>query len=1483
MKKIILVLLIVVLQLFSNDIVDKKQTDLDISISLIDAISETIHSLQQERGASCGYVTSDGANFAKKLEKIKNESDLRIDKLHKVFNENIKQLKKYFSKKRYTILEKKLKNLSKIRDDVKNLKIDFTKTYSKYTQPISYMILEVSEIADSFKNKELSDTLYIYSTILLYKESIGQKRAALSSLFAKEDFSKEIFEYYITSNTQEKIYLKNFLHLIDDSNKALYYEIVDKISIRNVKKYEQMALDKLSGKKVSVSSSEWFETVTILINLIQKFEYKIFEDIKSKVDEVDNNTLNYLTKEEKKWIDTHTLKVGVEQWKPVVFSNTGKDIDGIGGDFTKLLVENTGLKIEVVNDNWDVLLHDFEDKKLDILPATYYTDARAKFGLYSDGYFKMKDAIYLKETNLDIKSLKDLEGKTLAIPKGYGTIDKLQKEFPKIKLVFTKDLDDSINRVLNGRVTAFYEGHIAAKTKIEDELIKGLVSLSVREFPAPSLHFFSKIDEPILQSIIQKGLKQITYKEKTNIISKWAGEDKKIFFTELEQKWIDKKEPIKYVYDPDWAPFEWKNELTQHTGIIADIVNIVSEKTGLNFVAIDTDKWSNSVVKMKNNQADMYSAVVSNKEREEYTQFTSENIYSTPGVIVSKSDDKKIYLDIGDDLKGKKVGVVKGYALESYMKNKYPKLNYIQVDSTKDGFEKLNKNEIDIFVINATTAQYYIKRKGYSNSKIVSKLNFTLDLKMAIQKDMPPEVLSILNKALKSISKRELNDIYNRWTDLKVETKTDWILIGQISGVIVLILLFVLYSNHKLKSIVKAKTKDMEKQNSELEALLSNFDKNVIYSDTDLKGIITHASEAFCEISGYKREELIGKPHSIVRHPDTDKELFKELWNTIQSGACFKAEIKNLRKDGSLYWVESKFEPSYNFEGEIVGYTALRVDITNKIEVQELSDSLELKVEIQTKDLKKQLRVVKTSERKQEELLQEVKLQKEFSQVLLDSQEQMIITTDGKILLSANETFFDFYAVDSVEDFIKTYEADCVCETFNTDAPEGYLQINMGRETWIEYVVSRSFGYTHKVKITMGSNNFIFSVSGAKLPGNEGMKSAVFTNITEMENTKQEVEQILANILLPVLITDKKERRILYANRYAQKQYGLPLEDIIGSNIDDVYTVEGQQQHIIDAIKKDGYIENSEENFQTATGKQFTALLSVIPIMYRGIDSYIGMVADITEQKLREKEIADIHKHTKESIEYASLIQGALIPDNKLFRNYFQDYFAIWHPKDLVGGDIYLFEELRDKNECLLMVIDCTGHGVPGAFVTMLVKAIERQIVSNIKHSDEIVSPANILSVFNRSMKHLLRQENKDSISNAGFDGGIIYYNKKEKIIKFAGAETPLFYVEDDELKVIKGSRYSVGYKKCDADYEYKEHTIEVKEGMQFYLTTDGYLDQNGGEKGFPFGKKRFQKIINEYYVEEMADQQEIFLNELDEYQDEAERNDDVTFIGFKI
>ena len=267
--------------------------------------------------------------------------------------------------------------------------------------------------------------------------------------------------------------------------------------------------------------------------------------------------------------------------------------------------------------------------------------------------------------------------------------------------------------------------------------------------------------------------------------------------------------------------------------------------------------------------------------------------------------------------------------------------------------------------------------------------------------------------------------------------------------------------------------------------------------------------------------------------------------------------------------------------------------------------------------------------------------------------------------------------------------------------------------------------------------------------------------------------------------------------------------------------------------------------------------------------------------KESKKEMEELLIKTQDAINYAFFIQEALLPKEELFKEAFKDYFIIYIPKDTVGGDIYQFFKLNQK-EYLLLVIDCTGHGVPGAFVTMLVKAITDQMIFNLKEKKLPFSPAAILNYFNSTIKYVLKQyEDSTSKSNVGFDGGVLYYNKKENIIKYAGAETSLFYVKNNEVKIIKGDRVSIGYKKSKESLSFKEHTIQIKEGMKFYLTTDGFIDQNGGEKDFPFGKKRFIKLIEKYHHLPMKKQKEKFLAAISEWKKD-EQNDDITVIAFE-
>ena len=294
---------------------------------------------------------------------------------------------------------------------------------------------------------------------------------------------------------------------------------------------------------------------------------------------------------------------------------------------------------------------------------------------------------------------------------------------------------------------------------------------------------------------------------------------------------------------------------------------------------------------------------------------------------------------------------------------------------------------------------------------------------------------------------------------------------------------------------------------------------------------------------------------------------------------------------------------------------------------------------------------------------------------------------------------------------------------------------------------------------------------------------------------------------------------------------------------------------------------------------------SISPIVSANNETieYIALTHNITELEEAKTNLEDTHKKISDSIKYASFIQKAIIPSKNILDNYFKDSFIIWKPQNIVGGDIYLINDLNE-DECILMVIDCTGHGVPGAFITMMVKSIEEQIKNKLLSFKEKISTSKILSFFNKSLKELMSQKNdSDSISNVGFDGQVVYYNKKDSIIKCSSARNEIFIIQDDQLTTIKGDRHSIGYSNSDIDYIFKEHTIKIDKDTKLYISSDGFWDQLGGEHNFPFGKSKFKSMIQTHHTKPMEEQKDIFLDTLDRYKLDMENNDDITFVAIDI
>ena len=276
---------------------------------------------------------------------------------------------------------------------------------------------------------------------------------------------------------------------------------------------------------------------------------------------------------------------------------------------------------------------------------------------------------------------------------------------------------------------------------------------------------------------------------------------------------------------------------------------------------------------------------------------------------------------------------------------------------------------------------------------------------------------------------------------------------------------------------------------------------------------------------------------------------------------------------------------------------------------------------------------------------------------------------------------------------------------------------------------------------------------------------------------------------------------------------------------------------------------------------------------------WMGQVIAAREEKLVNSFKALNHAKAQimESIEYAGRIQHTLLPPASLLEEAFEDYFAWWEPRDVVGGDTYWVAPTHDGY--FAAAIDCTGHGVPGAFMTLIVHGLLERCAGPQYGSD----PGLVLQQMNILLRTFLGRNGAAGELDDGFDAAICHINTRCSEVTFAGAGLPLFYRANGEICEIRGDRMGVGDSRAAKDWCYTNHTVRLEGPVQFYLATDGVMDQVGGRKRLPFGKNRLKSLLEEVSGLPFAEQQRRLAASWRTYAEHEETRDDITLLGFSV
>ena len=356
------------------------------------------------------------------------------------------------------------------------------------------------------------------------------------------------------------------------------------------------------------------------------------------------------------------------------------------------------------------------------------------------------------------------------------------------------------------------------------------------------------------------------------------------------------------------------------------------------------------------------------------------------------------------------------------------------------------------------------------------------------------------------------------------------------------------------------------------------------------------------------------------------------------------------------------------------------------------------------------------------------------------------------------------------------------------------------------------------------------------------------------------------------VITDPIKKLVEKVNRISDGHLN-ERADICGNN--EIASLSEQFNRMIEQLES--YYNELEEKVRLRTAEIMTQK-EEIEAQRDAIQEQRNILAEINNSLQKAyMEIEEQKKHIEDSIHYARRIQNAILPPDEQVKKLLPDAFVLYKPKDIVSGDFYWMTEISGK--LLLAAVDCTGHGVPGAFMS-IVGNNQLNYAVNVKG---ITRPSEILDSINEGVTKALRQTRLSTSVRDGMDISLICIDKESKTIEYAGALNPLYIIRDESLLKVDADKFAIGGYMGERLRKFTNHSLDYREGDMVYLFSDGYADQFGGEDDSKFLIKRFRELLLKIHLEPVEEQLEI-LNQIHlDWKGETYQVDDILVIGIRF
>lgn len=526
----------------------------------------------------------------------------------------------------------------------------------------------------------------------------------------------------------------------------------------NLKEYNLKIVTSIFTKEgeLSIGISKNKKIVT---NILRKAINSVSEEQMITLKKLWFNKKSIFTYAELNYIkNSPALTIGVDAWAPFYFLGKNNKLDGMSADFFRQISKISGLKFKEVKSTWDDNLNNFKDEKIDILPAVFHSKHREKYGLFSDSYFDVRTSLFVKNNNTNIKSFKDLIDRKLAMVKSDGRIQDIKNLYKNIEIVETTNLKESFFKLLNNEVDAIAELDTEVQYLLEKEFISGIKRVFQNEIKEKSIHIFSKKDDFILQSILQKSLHSIPNKKREEIIKKWLKHNI--------------KENVNIAFGIGREPYTLNK--TYLKGIEYDLIQKILNQSNITIKNTKNLPQNDLEYLLKyDNEFDM---VVSIKERKDGFYY-SNNFINSQNVAISRIEDN-IHIDNVKDLENKEIMAFnRAY---KYLGKEYNKLfnpedspsSYMEVGLQEYQVRDFLEKKVPVIVIDINIFKWYLKKIGsdlINKYKIHSIFPFKDSYQVAFR---DKNMRDIFNKNLKKIKDSgEYEEVFNNYIQYDIESK----------------------------------------------------------------------------------------------------------------------------------------------------------------------------------------------------------------------------------------------------------------------------------------------------------------------------------------------------------------------------------------------------------------------------------------------------------------------------------------------------------------------------------------------------------------------------------------------------------------------------------------------------------------------------------------------------------------------------------------